>query len=590
MALTVKLPSASEWLNKSLVCVVAADPADFDDIVVPWLVDAEYSEYLVHVSSIPVLQAAKQLAGYADSAARDWVAERLHESKMSLSNRTKTTLGYDWRQHFTPAWTYREYQAAGMERVYERWRLGMGGALLGDDVGLGKTLQAIGLIARLHSENVVRRSSPAIVFTTTSTKSQWADEIAKFSRVKLDIVVVAGTISERLRRLAHTAHVKILNYEMARLKQYAGSVRQACHDASVAVFDETYKVKNVDSATFKAVEEVTRPIPRRLAFNATPVENHLHDLYSQIRLCDRNVLGSFNHFSDRYLVRNYEGRIVRCTNVREFRLRTLGVHFRRTRDECGVEMPDVVSEVRPVELSRKQLAAYNAACGKFISDTATGAVGLARLAAVEYAAFAADIEDTRSDSAKLDDLISVLDGELSGERLVVFSKYRRIVEFAAARLARFHPMLLTGKTSAKERDAMRRRFESEHGAGRVLLCTEAGDRGLNLQAAGVVVNLDLPWTSGKLRQRVGRCARIGQRRKSVLVLNMRATLPNAKSTDDFFASVIHRKRDIHIRLYGDDGVDEIGEQKASLGAIREYLRTAGGLSDKPSRSLVAVAR
>jgi len=50
----------------------------------------------------------------------------------------------------------------------------------------------------------------------------------------------------------------------------------------------------------------------------------------------------------------------------------------------------------------------------------SGAVAMARVAAVRYAAFAADIADWRSDSCKMDDLEFMLSGDLSGERLVVF--------------------------------------------------------------------------------------------------------------------------------------------------------------------------
>jgi Helicase conserved C-terminal domain/SNF2-related domain len=55
---------------------------------------------------------------------------------------------------------------------------------------------------------------------------------------------------------------------------------------------------------------------------------------------------------------------------------------------------------------------------------------------------------------------------------------------------------------------------------RVLICTDAASEGLNLQAAGAVINYDLPWNPSRVEQRIGRIDRIGQRWPLVLVVNL----------------------------------------------------------------------
>jgi superfamily II DNA or RNA helicase len=55
---------------------------------------------------------------------------------------------------------------------------------------------------------------------------------------------------------------------------------------------------------------------------------------------------------------------------------------------------------------------------------------------------------------------------------------------------------------------------------RALVCTDAASEGLNLQAAGAVINYDLPWNPGKIEQRIGRIDRIGQRLPTVQVVNL----------------------------------------------------------------------
>jgi len=54
----------------------------------------------------------------------------------------------------------------------------------------------------------------------------------------------------------------------------------------------------------------------------------------------------------------------------------------------------------------------------------------------------------------------------------------------------------------------------------VLVCTDAASEGLNLQAAGAVINYDLPWNPSKVEQRIGRIDRIGQTREKIWIVNL----------------------------------------------------------------------
>jgi superfamily II DNA or RNA helicase len=55
---------------------------------------------------------------------------------------------------------------------------------------------------------------------------------------------------------------------------------------------------------------------------------------------------------------------------------------------------------------------------------------------------------------------------------------------------------------------------------RILICTDAASEGLNLQAAGALINYDLPWNPAKVEQRIGRIDRIGQKHDEVLIVNL----------------------------------------------------------------------
>jgi adenine-specific DNA-methyltransferase len=74
---------------------------------------------------------------------------------------------------------------------------------------------------------------------------------------------------------------------------------------------------------------------------------------------------------------------------------------------------------------------------------------------------------------------------------------------------------VTGSKSADMRSALVDYFREE---GRIMIATEAGAEGINLQFCSLVVNYDLPWNPQRIEQRIGRCHRYGQQH-DVVVLN-----------------------------------------------------------------------
>ena len=200
---------------------------------------------------------------------------------------------------------------------------------------------------------------------------------------------------------------------------------------------------------------------------------------------------------------------------------------------------------------------------------------MSKLAKVQKAALG-----EQGKSAKLDDLRELLKGDLEGERVVVFSRFKECVKIAVKALSEFNPITITGDTPHSVRAMNQRRFSHRHGAGRVLICTEAADRGLNLQAAGVVVNIDLPWNAAKLRQRVGRINRVSQERGSILVINYVITHPRGGTIDEYMMSKIIPKRQLFRDVLGDADVDELGNEEIDPQAVTKYISQ---ILDKKSR-------
>jgi SNF2 family DNA or RNA helicase len=109
---------------------------------------------------------------------------------------------------------------------------------------------------------------------------------------------------------------------------------------------------------------------------------------------------------------------------------------------------------------------------------------------------------------------------------------------------------LHGGLRFKERQRIIDRFHQDPDC-RVFISTDAGGLGLNLQAADVVINVDLPWNPAKLEQRIGRAHRIGQR-KAVNVIN----LVMENTIEERVLEIIYQKQQLFAAMFDTD-IDEI---------------------------------
>jgi SNF2 family DNA or RNA helicase len=151
-----------------------------------------------------------------------------------------------------------------------------------------------------------------------------------------------------------------------------------------------------------------------------------------------------------------------------------------------------------------------------------------------------------------------------GHKLVIFSQYVPIVNLIQDELSNegIATLAYHGQLSNEVRIKILKEFTGQPEY-RVLASTDAGQFGLNLQVADVVVNYDLPWNPARLQQRIARLHRIGQTNK-VLAVNF-----VVKGTvEEHVREVLERKR----KLFRDVTVSEIAESEdLNLDELREVF-------------------
>ena len=148
----------------------------------------------------------------------------------------------------------------------------------------------------------------------------------------------------------------------------------------------------------------------------------------------------------------------------------------------------------------------------------------------------------------LDRIFTVAKAHQWPEKAVIFTESRRTLEYLD-RLLSSHGWAgriskLTGDAGTPE--ARKALVDEFRGPSQILLSTEAGAEGLNLQFCNLVVNFDLPWNPQRVEQRIGRCHRYGQER-DVLVLNF---LNRSNAADARLFELLERKLNLFDGVFG----------------------------------------
>ncbi|HNX49129.1 MAG TPA: DEAD/DEAH box helicase, partial [Thermoanaerobaculaceae bacterium] len=353
-----------------------------------------------------------------------------------------------------------------------------------------------------------------------SLKHQWAREIERYAG-RQAVVLTKGPAARRTA-LRSDAPYKVLSYELT-WRELPG-LRDL--DADVLILDEAQRAKNFRTRTAATL----RAIPSRFLFvlTGTPVETRLDDLYSLLQLVDPEVLGPLWRFNLEFHEQDERGKVRGYKNLGELRARIAPVVLRRRKEEVLTQLPPLVQQTRYIPLSRAQKALeedYRASAARYMAlaerrpltqqEMQRMQMTLLKARQACNAAVLCDPGNQEQTAGKLDELEALIE-EIVGQgtsKVLVFSEWVEMLKLAAARLDAIGVgwEMLHGGVPSDKRPALLDRFRSDPEL-RVLLCSDAGGVGLNLQVANYVIHLDLPWNPARLDQRTSRAHRLGQSR------------------------------------------------------------------------------
>lgn len=445
------------------------------------------------------------------------------------------------RLAFTPF----DYQLATMQTVLRRMR---GRAILADEVGLGKTIEAGLVLSELRMRGLADR---VLVITPAGLVGQWGEELErKFG--------LPTTVAARGSWDDEGSPVVLASLAAARRDPLRSALTDQRWDA--VIVDEAHRLRNPASASGKLGRALrTRYL---LLLTATPVENRLQDLYELVNLVAPGLLGTAARF--RRTHGGADTTVGALRNVEALRARTREIMVRHRRSEVAVMLPARLAEtvlVTPGEDERSLYAEITARVRRDGRDaTPTRRLTLrsiARLAGSSPAAVAPTLDKVGwADLAararaverprKTDELLERLRRHTErGEKVLVFTAFRHTLdalvdEVAAAGIP---AVRYDGSLSRHEKDAAVAAFRDEVP---VLLSTESAGEGRNLQFCHVMINMDLPWNPMQIEQRLGRLHRVGQEHDVVL-----ANLVSRGTVEEHILRVLESKINLFELVVGE---------------------------------------
>lgn len=404
-----------------------------------------------------------------------------------------------------------DYQIAAAQAALRRMR---GRAILADEVGLGKTIEACLILGELRQRGLADRT---LILTPVGLLDQWQEELdRKFalpSAVANNVIPSGNDIV-----LASLATAR-----RARLRKHVYEVGW-----DLVIVDEAHRLKNPASASSQLVRGLrTRHL---LLLTATPIENRLDDLFQLVSLVSPGLLGTPKEFRAAYAGTSGEARTALQSKMRD-------VMVRHRRSEVSVMLPGRVAETFRVSPAEEESDFYQQV-SKRVRKEGRDSTSIHRLALRSVLRLAGS---SPAAAAPLLDKLGWADLSLSArrismtekarvaaglmrervdqaEKLVVFTAFRQTLNFltrvaaeAGLPAATYH-----GSLSRSEKESSIERFRSDSP---VLITTEAAGEGRNLQFSRSMLNFDLPWNPMQIEQRLGRIHRIGQERE-VLLTNL----------------------------------------------------------------------
>ncbi|MFT9486339.1 MAG: DEAD/DEAH box helicase [Tepidibacillus sp.] len=431
-----------------------------------------------------------------------------------------------------------------------------GRAILADEVGLGKTIEA-GLIMK---EYLIRGLAKKIlILVPASLVLQWTRELNH----KLGIPAVA----QKKEWMWDKYDIIVASMDTAKRPPHVDYVLNQHYD--MLVVDEAHKLKNKNTKNWEFINKIKKKFI--LLLTATPIQNDMTELYNLVTLLKPGQLGRYYHFQKEHMKdkRNPKNKEILRQEIEKVMIRN-----KRSDEKIEIEFPQRIVKTIPIELTAPERELYDE-ISSFVRgyyrqlkgdiQNMLSLITLQReICSSRDAAFITLVnmfkksggnEEMKNEilrlvqiakkvetQSKADKIISLI--KEINDKVIIFTEYRATQEFLITKLKEhgITSVPYRGGFNRGKKDWMMDLFQRK---AQVMVATEAGGEGINLQFCNQIINYDMPWNPMKVEQRIGRVHRLGQTR-NVYIYN----LSTNQTIEEHILYLLHEKINMFENVIG----------------------------------------
>ena len=403
--------------------------------------------------------------------------------------------------------------------------------LLGDQQGLGKTKQMIDLAVWKKRHLGIKHC--LIICCVNNLKYNWLNEVKIHSNESACVLGVKKkgrepSMQDRIDHLKYgpTEFFWITNIESLRVKKdgrfYKSELVDILNsylmsgDIGMIVVDEIHKCKNSTSAQGRGLLQLKGA--NRVGLSGTLLVSKPLDLYTPLKF-----IGAINksqyQFDRYYSSTDYFGNIVGYQHLDELQVLMDMNMLRRTKDL--LDLPPKLEKIEYIELNKDERKLYNAieqdirqeikTDANLIKSPASVLAKLTRLRQVST--HTGLVSDKVIASSKFERLRDILEeAKDNGEKVIVFTMFRKLAELAMEEFKEYNPYHIWGQMNQIELMEQVNAFQTPDRFGVLFAVIQAAGTGITLNAASIVVFLDLPWDRATMEQAEDRAHRIGTKK------------------------------------------------------------------------------
>jgi len=521
-----------------------------------------------------------------------------------------------------PEYQLRYYQIQGVAHMYMVKRF-----VLGDDCGLGKTLQTLAYYTTILTKYPDYK---LMIVCPSSAMYQWQNEIKKFCVESVTSQIVkSGDIKEvdgvRLKSKDYLKSYHAREYLFQQFEKNNNNavifnyntlvsdnhiiIEMLKKDKYIVVFDEATAFKNTAANVFTYATEVSKAGDRVVGLSATIIKNNLLEAFSIYKVVVPGLFISLTHFKKNYCTmervqlwkgKGQRGKVVNkitgYKNLKFFREAIDPFFLGRKKSDVATELPGIIAKEVIVDMSDKQRSIYDDALNGFLDFDKYNFNKVRTLFDEDYNSGEEDAESKevkyidkltaliycqqicnspeilgfdKTPSAKEEELLRILDEELKGEKVVIYTRFKTMVDRLEKLITtklKVKVTKITGDVKAEAREDNKIAFNTSTDTN-VMIINSAAKEAVNLQSSGYLFFYDLPFSYGDFLQIIGRIHRIGSPHEKIFLMYMICR----DSVDEKTYKILSSKKELFDAILGDSAVGAIKLEENMVNTLFEDM-------------------